>query len=91
MKRQTGYALCRSSDGGATWSDPVPVNTAPMADSGTGPYVVDKYEFGKYITLKRDTNWWGRDLAIKVLLESHTDKPEVIQRFIEEAQIGGQL
>ena len=31
---------------------------------GTGPYVVDKYEFGKYITLKRDTNWWGRDLAI---------------------------
>lgn len=33
----------------------------------------------------------GRDLAIKVLLESHKDKPEVIQRFIEEAQIGGQL
>ncbi|TWU39366.1 serine/threonine-protein kinase [Novipirellula artificiosorum] len=33
----------------------------------------------------------GRDLAIKVLLDSHKDKPEVIQRFIEEAQIGGQL
>lgn len=33
----------------------------------------------------------GRDLAIKVLLDEHKAKPEVIQRFIEEAQIGGQL
>jgi eukaryotic-like serine/threonine-protein kinase len=33
----------------------------------------------------------GRDLAIKVLLGSHKDNPLVIQRFVEEAQIGGQL
>ena len=33
----------------------------------------------------------GRDLAVKVLLESHRDKPEMIRRFIEEAQIAGQL
>ena len=33
----------------------------------------------------------GRDLAIKVLLEKQKDRPEVVQRFIEEAQIGGQL
>ncbi len=33
----------------------------------------------------------GRDLAVKVLLESHKEKPELIRRFIEEAQIGGQL
>ncbi len=38
----------------------------------------------------RDTDL-GRDLAIKVLLDSHKGKPEVIQRFVEEAQIGGQL
>jgi len=38
----------------------------------------------------RDTDL-GRDLAIKVLLDQHKDKPEVVQRFIEEAQIGGQL
>lgn len=38
----------------------------------------------------RDTDL-GRELAIKVLLDSHKDKPEVVQRFIEEAQIGGQL
>ena len=33
----------------------------------------------------------GRDLAIKVLLDSHQDNPEVVRRFVEEAQIGGQL
>ena len=33
----------------------------------------------------------GRDLAIKVLLETHQGNPEVVSRFIEEAQIGGQL
>src|SRR5262249_23041716 len=33
----------------------------------------------------------GRDLAVKVLLESHKDKPELVKRFVEEAQIGGQL
>jgi serine/threonine-protein kinase len=33
----------------------------------------------------------GRDLAFKVLLEKHANRPEVARRFIEEAQIGGQL
>jgi serine/threonine-protein kinase len=33
----------------------------------------------------------GRDLAVKVLLEKHRDNPEVARRFVEEAQIGGQL
>ena len=33
----------------------------------------------------------GRDLAVKVLLERHLDDPELLTRFIEEAQIGGQL
>ncbi|MGO9914901.1 MAG: hypothetical protein ACLQIB_09345 [Isosphaeraceae bacterium] len=31
----------------------------------------------------------GRELALKVLLESHQGNPEVVSRFIEEAQIGG--
>ena len=38
----------------------------------------------------RDVNL-GRDLAIKVLLEKHRDHPEMVRRFVEEAQIGGQL
>src|SRR5689334_1648079 len=33
----------------------------------------------------------GRDLAVKVLLESHEDRPDMVRRFVEEAQIGGQL
>jgi tetratricopeptide (TPR) repeat protein len=33
----------------------------------------------------------GRELAVKVLLDSHKDNPELVRRFVEEAQIGGQL
>src|SRR6185503_8676840 len=33
----------------------------------------------------------GRDIALKVLLESHQENPDMIRRFIEEAQISGQL
>jgi serine/threonine-protein kinase len=33
----------------------------------------------------------GRELAVKVLLRSHKDRPELVRRFVEEAQIGGQL
>jgi serine/threonine-protein kinase len=33
----------------------------------------------------------GRDLAIKVMLESHRGNVDVVRRFVEEAQIGGQL
>jgi eukaryotic-like serine/threonine-protein kinase len=38
----------------------------------------------------RDQNL-GRELAIKVLLEHHLNRPDLVRRFIEEAQIGGQL
>jgi serine/threonine-protein kinase len=33
----------------------------------------------------------GRELAVKVLLRSHMEEPELVRRFVEEAQIGGQL
>ena len=33
----------------------------------------------------------GRDLAVKVLREQFGDQPDMVRRFIEEAQIGGQL
>ena len=31
---------------------------------GSGPYTIDKFEFGKYITYKRDPDWWGKDVAV---------------------------
>lgn len=33
----------------------------------------------------------GRDLALKILLNRHRQNPELVGRFIEEAQISGQL
>src|SRR5690348_16303718 len=38
----------------------------------------------------RDTDL-GRDIAVKVLLETHQGKTELVQSFVEEAQIAGQL
>ena len=29
---------------------------------GSGPYVVDKVEAGKFITYRRNPDWWGKDL-----------------------------
>ena len=36
LKRQTGYAILKSKDNGNTWTDPIPVNTSPVADSSLG-------------------------------------------------------
>jgi WD40 repeat protein len=33
----------------------------------------------------------GRDVAVKVLLEKHRGRPEMVRRFLEEVQISGQL
>ena len=33
----------------------------------------------------------GRDVALKVLREDHRDNDDLVRRFVEEAQIGGQL
>ena len=30
---------------------------------GSGPYKVGRVEMGKYISLERDPNWWGKDLG----------------------------
>ena len=46
---------------------------------------------GMGVIVKGRDNDLGRELAIKVLVEEHKANPQVIQRFVEEAQIGGQL
>ncbi|MBI1217908.1 MAG: ABC transporter substrate-binding protein [Rhodobacteraceae bacterium] len=32
------------------------------APIGSGPYVVDTFEAGRFITFKRNPDWWGKDL-----------------------------
>ena len=46
---------------------------------------------GMGVVLKGHDTDLGRDLAVKVLQEQFRDEPEMIRRFVEEAQIGGQL
>ena len=31
---------------------------------GSGPYTIEKYEYGKYISYKRNPNWWGKNIAV---------------------------
>ncbi len=46
---------------------------------------------GMGVVLKGRDPDLGRDVAVKVLLEDHSESPELVRRFVEEAQIGGQL
>ncbi|MEX1024921.1 MAG: serine/threonine protein kinase [Planctomycetota bacterium] len=46
---------------------------------------------GMSVILKGHDTDLGRDVAVKVLDEELAKRPDVVQRFIEEAQIGGQL
>ncbi len=46
---------------------------------------------GVGVVYKGRDNDLGRDVAMKMLREEHLKSPELVQRFVEEAQIGGQL
>ncbi len=46
---------------------------------------------GMGVIIKGHDSDLGRDLAVKVLLEQHRENPDLIRRFVEEAQISGQL
>jgi hypothetical protein len=51
LKRQTGYALLKSKDNGNTWTDPIPVNTSPVEDSGPSRYTVGGSGAGHIVEL----------------------------------------
>jgi serine/threonine-protein kinase len=66
--------------------------------SCSAPESVDRYALlgevgrgGIGLVLRGHDPRLGRDLALKVLLERHAGQPEVMRRFVEEAQISGQL
>ena len=65
----------------------------PLAVGDAGRYQLhgEIARGGMGVVLKgRDVDL-GRDVAVKVLLERHRCSPELVRRFVEEAQIAGQL
>ena len=89
--------LLRDVPSDATAADPVSLPSSPempkREEEAAGRYQLlgEIARGGMGAVLKGRDPDLGRDLAIKVLLDSHRDKPEFIRRFVEEAQIGGQL
>ncbi|MBD3254550.1 MAG: hypothetical protein GF383_05630 [Candidatus Lokiarchaeota archaeon] len=51
LKRQTGYALLKSKDNGQMWTDPIEVNTSPVASSSLAPYACGGSGAGHIIEL----------------------------------------
>ena len=51
LKRQTGYVVLKSKDGGITWTDPKEVNTSPVASSSLAPYACGGSGAGHIIEL----------------------------------------
>jgi serine/threonine-protein kinase len=72
---------------------PAPAATAPADGRPPGRYRLqgEIARGGMGVVLKGVDTDLGRDIAVKVLLQAHAGKTELLQRFVEEAQIAGQL
>jgi len=83
--------------------EPSDANRSPLIDAhsseqGTTPRGRVGYQLlgelargGMGVILKGHDLDLGRDVAIKVLRKDRAEDPALLQRFVEEAQIGGQL
>jgi eukaryotic-like serine/threonine-protein kinase len=74
---------------GVSWLDPV----APVLpeQAGVCRVVGEIARGGVGLILKGHDERLGRDLAVKVLRDEYKDRPEVVRRFLDEAQVSGQL
>ena len=81
-----------SDHGGSPVVDPASPATR-LVPEGRGNYKLlgQIARGGMSVILKGHDTDLGRDIAVKVLDETLAQRPEVVQRFVEEAQIGGQL
>ncbi len=82
----------RSSDGQTESSLDVASSELPVNRS-VGRYRLEGEisRGGMGVVLKGQDIQLGRELAIKALLTKHQDAKSIVQRFYDEAQIGGQL
>ncbi len=46
----------------AQWEGEDFANTTNEAPIGSGPYVLDRFERGRFIVLRKNPDWWGADL-----------------------------
>ncbi len=83
--------LLRDTDTGIEAPVVRPSSTEMPADKGRYQILGEIGHGGMGAVLKGRDPDLGRDLAIKVLLEEYHDDPEMTRRFVEEAQIAGQL
>ncbi|MAG58706.1 MAG: hypothetical protein CMJ83_20650 [Planctomycetes bacterium] len=77
----------------ATAGDSPTLSTRPDESGSIGRYLVlgEIARGGMGVVLKGRDADLGRDVAIKVLKDGYADHSQMLQRFVEEAQIGGQL
>ncbi len=94
-----GRVLLRDTDadgdGDAPSEPPARPGSAEMPPPGAGPgglqLLGEIARGGMGAVLKGRDPDLSRDLAVKVLLDRHRDDPDLLRRFVEEAQIAGQL
>jgi len=69
-----------------------PARKGALADGGGRYQIVGEIARGGVgVVLKGHDVDLGRDVAMKILRDEHADNDDILQRFIEEAQIGAQL
>ncbi len=85
------FAIPRAAMIRSHWSSPIRPRCLGFATAGRLQLLGEIARGGMGAVLKGRDLDLGRDLAIKVLLETHRHKPDLVRRFVEEAQIGGQL
>ncbi|MCP4755092.1 MAG: exo-alpha-sialidase [Proteobacteria bacterium] len=88
LKRQTGYAILKSGDNGATWTEPIDVNTSPIASSSLSWYACGGSGAGQIIELPDGGLLMPLGGTISVVEEPGTG-PEPERCFMLRSDDGG--
>jgi eukaryotic-like serine/threonine-protein kinase len=84
-------SVCLPEPSGETGPHPAGPDPSPSGKAGRNLLFDEIARGGMGAVLRGRDPDLGRELAVKVLLEAHHGDPELVRRFLEEAQIAGQL
>jgi len=48
----------------AQWEGKAFDDSSPEVVIGSGPYVVDRFELGRFVSYRKNPDWWGKDLPL---------------------------